>query len=225
MLIPAILFVFILAPPLGLYLLRTREKRRLLRGIRASAGEHGWQFHPRRSIGEPADFRMSGYTVSGLRWVLYSEGAKDLTGGWGVRLELTLPDLAAAADVAVLPRDGSGRPAAIASRQAEMREFPTGVPGFDSMYEVIAIPWQLSVPPLNPALAERFLNWPKDTVVPHAVRAWRDASGCHLEARLPGMPSRETIRHFLVLGEDFSARLPAPAFSAQTNSATHRTIP
>jgi len=206
-LIPAILFVFILAPPLGLYLLRTREKRRLLRGIRASAGEHGWQFHPRRSIGEPA------------------EGAKDQTGGWGVRLELNLPDLAAAADVAVLPRDGSGRPAAIASRQAEMREFPTGVPGFDSMYEVIAIPWQLSVPPLNPALAERFLNWPKDTVVQHDVRAWRDASGCHLEARLPGMPSRETIRHFLVLGEDFSARLPAPAFSAQTNSATHRTIP
>jgi hypothetical protein len=207
-------FVFLCAVGLliGLLAIRARQRRQLLRGIPVSVDAHFLHFAPRLR-GDPAALRLSGYTFSGLHWTLRTYGANGNERSCRARLELNFPDLAGDPDVAVVPRDGNGRPAAIASRLPEMREFPTGVPGFDSKYEVIAVPGQISSPPVNRGLAERFLNWPRDTVAGQAVTAWRDLSGCHLEARLQTAPNWETIRYFLALGEDFCAQLPAPAFS------------
>jgi hypothetical protein len=61
-------------------------------------------------------------------------------------------------------------------------------------------------------LAERFVKWPKNTVAPDPVAAWRDQSGFHVEAHLSKMSNWATIEYLLNLGEDMCAQLPTPAF-------------
>ncbi len=109
--------------------------------------------------------------------------------------------------MAVLPRDRDSRKAAFCPSHAQ--EFPSGLPDFDKVYEVLSASPQ-SAPPLNEALARRFVSWPGDTVAPQSVLAWRDPAGCHMRVLLPKMPNWATIEYLLMLGEDFSALLPAP---------------
>jgi hypothetical protein len=227
------LFAFVVGLAFGLYALLTRGQRRTMREIRAGASERGWRYRLLRWQGNPTAFRIDGRTRTGVAWILTSGNTHGYDRGWVVGLNLRFPTLGGEADLAVQPRDdkgksaallGPGMPPGLESRVAafsgtlantigfyrQAQEVPSGLPAFDAAYQVLALPRQLRPPPLDPALAERFLHWPSDTIAPHSVLTWRDPFGLQLQARLPAPPDWATVSYFLTLAEDFCARLPAP---------------
>jgi hypothetical protein len=189
----------------GLYAFLARERLRALHEIGASAERHSWSFSVIRGFRDPAVFRIHGETFSGLPWNLETGSGR----GCAIRLELTFPTMRGKSDVVVAPRRAQWESVTLPS---EAREFPSGLVDFDSAYKVIAVPWQVSSPPVTPALAERFVKWPKNTIAPNPVAAWRDQSGFHLEAHLSTMSNWATIEYLVNLGEDMCAQLPAAAF-------------
>ena len=233
-LIVALMLAVVLGLPLGLYALLTRGRRRSMREIREAASERGWQFRLRRWQGDPTAFRIEGRTGGGLAWILTSGGASGYDRGWSVRLALRFPSLGGEVDLAVLPREPerqdsrqitphrslevwarvaafSGTAASAVGFFRDARELPSGLPAFDTAYEVLALPGQSGRPPVDPALAQRILHWPADAIAPHSVLAWRDPFGLHLQARLPATPNVATVLYLVSLGEDLCPRVPAPA--------------
>jgi hypothetical protein len=196
---------------MGLYVFLARERLRLLEEIRKSAVDHSWAFSLKRGYRDPAVFRIQGETFSGLPWNLRTGGSGN-HGRSALRLELTFPTLSGKSDLVVMPRDGRGESAVSAASLTEAQEFPSGLVDFDAAYKILAAPRQLSGPPLTPALAERFVKWPKNTVAADPVAAWRDQSGFHVEAHLSKMSNWATIEYLLSLGEDMCAQLPTPVF-------------
>ena len=194
---------------IALYVFLARERLQLLREIRTSADNHSWNFSLKRGYRDPAEFRIQGETFSGLPWNLQTDGPNN-DGNCSLRLELTFPTLRGKSDLIVVPRDGKWEVAVPSLPEAQ--EFPSGLDDFDAAYKVLAAPQQMSHPPLTPALAERFVRWPKNTVTPNPVAAWRDQSGFHVEAHLSKMSNWATIEYLLNLGEDMCAQLPTPAF-------------
>jgi hypothetical protein len=197
---------------LGLYVFLARERLRLLEEIRTSADNHSWAFSLKQGYRDPALFRIQGETFSGLPWNLRTGESSGNHGRCALRLELTFPTLRGKSDLVVMPRAEKGESAFAAPSLPEAQEFPSGLVDFDAAYKVLAAPRQMSGPPLTPALAERFVKWPKNTVAPDPVAAWRDQSGFHVEAHLSKMSNWATIEYLLDLGEDICAQLPTPAF-------------
>lgn len=194
----------------GLYVFLARERVLLLREIRTSADNHSWTFSLKRGYRDPAAFRIHGETFSGLPWNLRTGELSGKQHRCALRLELTFPTMAGDADLVLAPRDERRTSLVSTPRLPEAREFPTGLAEFDSAYKVLAAPGQVSGP-VTPALAQRFVTWPKNAVPPDPVAAWRDQSGFHVEAHLPKMSNWATIEYLLGLGEDMCAQLPTPA--------------
>ena len=232
----AVFFAVFIGLPIGLYILLTQGRRRIMREIRETASQHGWEYRRMRWQGDPTAFRIEGWSRIRTKWTLKSEGADGNTRGWSVRLGMRFPGLGGDADVAILPREpgdqrithlaSQATPAiqarvaafsgAIASGAAFLRdahEIPTGLPAFDAAYSVLALPQRPLSPPIDPALAERLLHWPQDAIAPHSLLAWRDTFGFHVEARLPTTPNWETVSYFIALAEDVSLRIPPPTGS------------
>jgi hypothetical protein len=240
-------FVLFLGLFFGLYALLTRGRRRTMREIRSGASTRGWRYRLSRWQGDPTAFRIDGRTENGLTWILKCGGSSGYDRGWCVRLGLRFPILAGETDLTVMPRDPTGhsfpalgdpvaskvqaRVAAFSAAGAgaigflqSAREFPSGLSAFDAAYQVLALPRQIRQSPLDPALAERILHWPPDTVAPHSVLVWRDPFGLYFQARLPAPPNWATIRYFLALAEDFCVRLPAPEPSPAPRTFLDRLI-
>lgn len=206
------LFTLALGLPLLMCALLVRERRRLLGEIRTSAGEHSWNFSAKRTYRDPAEFAIRGETFSGLPWSVRSQPSRERHRK--LRLELTFPTLGGECDLAILPRESALNHLCTATT----RELATGLPDFDAVFKLLVLSPQISASPLNPALAARFLKWPRNTVTPRSVAAWRDESGCHLEAHLPNSANWATIEYLVALGEDFCATLPAPALFSNPRS-------
>ena len=231
----------------GLYALLTGGQRRTMREIRAAASGRGWRYRIRHWQGNPTAFRIDGQTRSGLNWILTSGDTSSYDRGWSVRLGLRIPALGGEVDFAILPRDSDGRdfalagsavPPGVENRLAALsgaaasaigffrdaREFQSGLSAFDAAYHILALPRHISHPPVDPALAGRFLSWPADAIAPHSVLAWRDPFGFHIHARLPGTPNQATVTYFVALAEDFCARIPAPAMSPAPSGFVDRLV-
>jgi hypothetical protein len=208
-------FAVVLAAQIVLHKFMTRKRRRLLREIQRSVDQHMCRFSAQHRRGDPTAFRIDGETFSQLPWSLQSHGAIGKGPGWSYLMELTFSSLGGMLDMAVLPRDRQVVSDKTGICPSQAREFPSGLPDFDTVYEVLAATTQLSASPLSPGLAKRFLNWPGDTVAPQSVEAWRDPAGCHLRVQLPKMPNWSTIEYLLTLGEDFCASLPTPVLSRE----------
>jgi len=202
------LLAIVIGLAVGIYAALARERLRLLREIRTSANKHAWTFSAGRGYRDPAVFRIHGETFSGLPWNLETGNCRSSA----LRLELTFPTLQGKSDLVVVPRNAKWESSLASPSLPEAREFPSGLVDFDAAYKVLANPGQVSSPPVTPALAERFVKWPKDTVAPNPVTAWRDQSGFHVEAHLPKMSNWATIEYLLTLGEEMCAQLPAAAF-------------
>jgi hypothetical protein len=213
------LFAFVLILPIAVLRLLRRERQRWLGEIQSAAAERSWQFSVQRGWGNATAFSIHGETFGALPWSLQTGETSGEDWGWSLRVELTFPTLGGDCDLAVVPRKGRRSAPIVALQSGESREFPSGLTAFDARYEVLASARQVSAAPLDEAIAERFLKWPKNTVQPHVMLAWRDQSGCHVEAHLPAMPNWSTIQYLVFLGEDFCARLPAPVFSRAAKSA------
>ena len=140
-------------------------------------------------------FRIDGETFSQLPWSLQSHGAVGKGPGWSYLMELTFSSLGGMLDMAVLPRDRKSVSGKTDLCPSQAREFPSGLPDFDTVYEVLAATPQLTASPLSSGLAKRFVTWPGDTVAPQSVLAWRDPAGCHLRVHLPKMPNWSTIEY------------------------------
>jgi hypothetical protein len=192
------------------YRLMTRQQRRLLREIQRSVDRHMCRFSAQHRLGDPAAFRIDGETFSQLPWSLQSGEAVGKGPGWGYLLDLTFSSLGGALDLAVLPRNRGDFFGKADLRPPAAREFPSGQPDFDTAYEVLATAAPVSAPPLNPAVAKRFVAWPEQTIAPQSVLAWRDPAGCHLRVHLAKMPNWATIEYLLLVGEDFCSCLPSP---------------
>lgn len=206
-------FVVALTAQMVLHRFMTRERRRLLREIQRSVDQHMCRFSAQQTGGDPAAFRIEGETFSQLPFSLQSHGAVGKGPGWSYLMELTFSSLGGMLDMAVLPRDRKSVSGKTDLCPSQAREFPSGLPDFDTVYEVLAATPQLSASPLSESLAKRFVKWPGDTVAPQSVLAWRDPAGCHLRVHLPKMPNWSTIEYMLTLGEDFCASLPTPVLS------------
>jgi hypothetical protein len=206
-------FAIALTAQIILHLFMTRERRRMLREIQRSVDQHMCRFSAQQRHGDPAKFRIDGETFSQLPWNLQSHGAVGKGPGWSYLMELTFSSLGGMLDMAVLPRDRQSVSGKTNLCPSHAREIPSGLPDFDTVYEVLAATTQVSVAPLSAGLAKRFLNWPGGTIAPQSVLAWRDPAGCHIRVQLPKMPNWSTIEYMLTLGEDFCASLPTPVLS------------
>jgi hypothetical protein len=213
-------FAVALTAQIIVHILMTRGRRRLLREIQQSVDQHMCRFSAQHSLGDPTAFRIDGETFSQLPWSLQSHGAVGKGPGWSYLMELTFSSLGGMLDMAVLPRDRKSVSGKTDLCPSQAREFPSGLPDFDTVYEVLAATTQVSASPLSASLAKRFMTWPGDTVAPKSVLAWRDPAGCHLRVHLPKMPNWSTIEYMLMLGEDFCASLPTPVLAGA--SATGR---
>jgi len=212
------LFALALGLPVVMCAVLVRERRRVLGEIRTSAGEHSWSFSVKRAFRDPAEFAIRGETFGGLPWHLRTSQTRH-DQDCKLRLELTFPTLGGECNLAVVPRDPKLNSAMAHRGLEELREAATGVPDFDAAFKILVLSRQTSASPLQAAIAARFLSWPRNTVTPRSVAAWRDDSGCHLEAQLPAMANWATIEYLVALGEDFCATLPAPSFF---NSSWHK---
>lgn len=218
--------------PLEIYALLTRERRAMMREIRRNAEQNGWRFQKRRWTGDPTAFVIDGRTAAGLEWSVKTGGTSDNSQGWAVRMTLQFPKLAGVMDFVMFPRDPndhrlvqmvSAIPQAVRERIGQWSgvaagamdfvrtavERPTGWPGFDAVYEVMAQPTRVGRAPIDPSLAQKMTQWPEEAVAPKAMLAWRDANGLHLELHLPGPVNWQTVGHALEAGELLSARLPS----------------
>ena len=242
--IVAIAALIFLGVPFGLYALLTRGQRRTTRAIRVAAREHGWRYRRRHAFGDPTAFRIEDSTANGLSWVLTSRqsGASDQR--WTEQLDLRFPSLGGEQDFAIEPREpgaavlGSSMPEGAESRVAafsdvmageigfyrQAGELASGLPAFDAIYRILALPERLRRSPVDPSLAERMLNWPADAVRPIAVLCWRSPYGLNLQARLPGPPNWATVSWLLKLGEEMAARIPPPAMAPAPHTLIDRTI-
>jgi hypothetical protein len=200
----------VLGISMAVYVFLARERVRLLKEIRTSADNHSCTFSLKRGYRDPAAFRIQGETFSGLPWSLRT-GEPGNDPHCTLRLELTFPTLGGESDLVVAPRDAKWESTVPTPSLREAREYPSGLVDFDAAYKVLAASRQVLRPPLTPALAERFVKWPKNTVAPNPVAAWRDRTGFHVEAHLSKMSNWATIEYLLNLGEDICAQLPTPA--------------
>jgi len=197
--------------------------------IRDAASARGWRFerHPNWSGGRTA-FELQGSTRDGTAWVLDSFNV-GINRNWTVGLKLNFPGLAGVSDFAVLLRERrrqgvewddpvvnrGERLASLGTTVAEgldflgsAHEMPVGVPAFDAMYKVLVREGGApDVPPISPALAERFIAWPPPAITPRSMIVWRDRFGFHVEARVWGTPNWPTVSHLLALGEDLVSRV------------------
>ena len=212
-------FAVALTAQIILHIFMTRERRRLLREIQRSVDKHMCRFSAHQRRGDPTVFRIDGETFSQLPWNLQSHGAVGKGPGWSYLMELTFSSLGGMLDMAVLPRDRKSVSGKTDLCPSQAREFPSGLPDFDTVYEVLAATPQLTASPLSSGLAKRFVTWPGDTIAPQSVLAWRDPAGCHLRVHLPKMPNWSTIEYLLMLGEDFCASLPTPVLSGAPASS------
>jgi hypothetical protein len=203
-------FAVALTAQIVLHIFMTRDRRRMLREIQLSVDQHMCRFSTQQRRGDPTVFRIDGETFSQLPWNLQSHGAVGKGPGWFYLMELTFSSLGGMLDMAVLPRDRKSVSVRTDLCPSQAREIPSGLPDFDTVYEVLAATTQLSASPLSESLAKRFVNWPGDTVAPRSLLAWRDPAGCHLRVHLPKLPNWSTIEYMLMLGEDFCASLPTP---------------
>jgi hypothetical protein len=96
----------------------------------------------------------------------------------------------------------------------ESKELPSGDADFDSAYRVLMLSPDTAHSLVDAALAKRMLHWPADAITPHALLAWRDPFGFHLQARLPAPPNWPTVSYLASLADAFSARVPAPGIPA-----------
>lgn len=223
----------VLGLPLFLYALLTRARRRTMHEIRKSATTRGWHFRIRHWLGDPTAFRIDGQTQNGLDWTLRTRGASENNRGWTIRMGLTVPCLGGLTDFAILPRGPhefnggglasmlspalqnkvarfSGTLAGAAEFLREASEFPTGLPAFDTKYQILSRPERVCGSTIGNRISEGILEWPPDSVVPRALLIWRDPFGLHLIARLPGPPNWLTVAHFVELASDLCARIPVP---------------
>lgn len=215
--------------PLALYALMTRKRRAAMREIRANADARNWKFRFRHWTGNPTAFRIDGRGRDGATFVMKSGTSHGYETGWSATLSLRFTELAGEPDVAVLPRSAAGRDfaprgvppklkarveaysglAASAIRLLEEgKETPSGLATFDAAYRVLrlGVSWQ---PLVNAKLAERIMAWPTEAYGLHALLAWRDPFGFHMQARLPAPPNWATIYYVVELADDLCARLPA----------------
>jgi hypothetical protein len=231
----------------GLYALLTRGQRRTMREIRKAARERGWRYRLRHWQGNPTAFRIDGETRSGLPWTMKSSSTRGYNRGWSATLVLRFPTLGGEMDFAVLPRE-PGDPgtkllasdvspstqervtsfSAVAADAVgflrDARDLPSGLATFDAAYQVLALPQRVAHSPVEPALAQRIMDWPADSLRPHSVLAWRDPFGLVFEARLPAPANWATVTYLLALGEDLCARLPAAEVSPAPRTVVDRVI-
>lgn len=238
-------FLVCLGIPLSLYALLTRGQRRRTREIRIAAREHGWTYRRRRWTGDPTAFHIDGSTANGLMWIITSSQAGGYDRGWTVRLEIRFPTLGGKPNFAIEPRESgtqSGRaltsamPKSLDARIAafsgviadeanfyrEARELPSGTPAFDAAYQVLGLLEQLPHSPVNQALAERILAWPREAIQLHSMLGWRDPNGLHLQFRLPGPPNWAAVSYAVSLAEELVSRMPAPISASPPHTLADR---
>lgn len=237
LLLLALFAAVFLGIPIGLAVLLGRGRRKALRAIKSAASERGWKYRWLRLRGNPSEFRIDGWTRTGLTWILKTTSASELTRGWSVQLALRFPTLAGEMDVFIFPREDRHRGTAQCTPQLssdvqakvatfsgmaasamgffrEAQEMPSGLPAFDAAYKVMVLPRRVREAPIDAALAERILHrWPADAVALHSLLAWRDPFGLHLHARLPTPPPWSNVAYLVSLAEDFCPRLPSPITS------------
>jgi hypothetical protein len=184
------------------------EMSRKVDEIRAFVAQHSWHFQPVKSGG----FVIFGHTYGGLKWTLRTTDVH-ARGQAKFAMQLTYPDAGGAFDVAILPRNNKFPPEQLPFLEASQK-VPTGVASFDERYDALRTPGNGGLVPLDSELARRFLKWPNQALNPLALWAWRDPEGCHLVASMTAMPDWNTTRYLIAIGEDFCARLPAPALSS-----------
>jgi len=226
----AIFAVVTLLLPLAIYFLLTRKRRASIQEVLHGAEQRGWRFRHRHWTGNPTAFRLDGRSRSGLRLVVRSSTASGYDPRWNATLTLRFRELAGEPDVAVIPRrmgydsgaklrgipveaqtkvaKFSGLAASAIRLLQQGKEMPSGVPAFDSAYQVLClgVSWQ---PLVDAKLAERLLAGPGDGISIHAMLMWRDPFGFCVEARLPAPPNWATICYVVAVAEDLCARLPA----------------
>lgn len=215
--------------PLAIYAALTKKRRAAMREIREKSLARGWKFRFRHWTGNPTAFNIEGRTRTGLALLMKSGASSGYEAGWNATLSLRFPELAGEPDVAVLPRSAAGRDFAPRGIAPEMqarveafsglgasairlleqgKETPSGVAAFDAAYRVLrlGVSWQ---PLVDAKLAERIIAWPTEAYALHAMLAWRDPFGFHMQARLPAPPNWATICYVVELADDLCARLPA----------------
>jgi hypothetical protein len=249
----AVMLVFVLGLPIGLYALLTSARRRSMREIRLRAREQGWKFRLRRWAGDPTAFRIDGSTHNGLNWVLKTIGAgtETYSPGWNAELHVLFPSLAGKTDFAILPREANNRPGGPLVKSSlksgipvadqarvsafspafggaveffhEAAELSCGLPAFDAAYQILAVPQKFQQP-VDAELAARVLSWPEDSIVPKSVLIWRDPFGFHFKVRLPAPANWPTVSYSLSLAEQFALRLPASSVSPTPPSLVDRLV-
>lgn len=249
----AVMLVFVLGLPIGLYALLTRGRRRSLREIRLRANEQGWKFRLRRWAGGPTAFQINGSTQNGLNWVLKTIGAgtETYSPGWNAEVHVLFPFRAGKEDFAILPRDTNGRPggpllksplkseisAAVQTRVSafspafggaveffrEATELSCGLPAFDAAYQILAVPQEFQQP-VDAELAARILHWPEEAIAPRSALIWRDPFGFHFKVRLPAPANWPTVSYSLGLAEQFALRLPAGSVPPTPPSLVDRVV-
>jgi hypothetical protein len=201
------LFAVVVVLSIGLFVFLARQRLRSLQEIQSSADNHSATFSVEQECCDRATFDLKGKTLNGVPWKL-STGTPGDHSGCALRLDLTFPTLGGDSDLVVVPRDERWESVLTIPTLLDAIEFPSGAADFDASYKVLVAPRQLPTQPLNPALAKRFVKWPKNAVAPNPMAAWRDQSGFHVEAHLSKM-NWATVEHLLILGEGISERLPA----------------
>jgi hypothetical protein len=248
LLLLAIFAAVFLGVPIGLAMLLDRGRRKALRAIRSAASERGWKYRRRRWRGNPSEFRIDGWTRTGLTWIMKATGAGEITRGWSFQLALRFSTLAGEMDVFIYPRAAghrgsaqltphlssdlqakvaafSGTAASAVGFFREAQEMPSGLPAFDAAYKVMVLSSRVREAPVDAALAERVLHrWPADATAPHSLLAWRDPFGLHLQARFPTLPDWSNIAFLVSLAEDFCPRLPSPITSPAPQGPVDRII-
>jgi len=219
------LIVAVFGPIVALYLVFTRDQRRNIREIRRAAAARGWRYRVRRSQGNPWAFRLDGVTPGGFAWIFTSGNSGEGTHDWSTEATIKFPAPGGEPDFAIMPRGAQrGLPLsnndtrlespvmkAIASGSfplpdPDAREFRSGEPAFDDLYQVFALPDQFPKPPVDRTLARRILDCP--CAPTFRVFMMRGRLGFYCQARLPGPPDWTTVIWLVGVAEDFAAILP-----------------
>lgn len=229
----AAIFAVALGLPFSLYAILTRGRRRSMREIRLAAHERGWRYRLRRWQGDPTAFRIDGCFRNGLTWIVRSQGTRGYDRSWTVTLGLVFPTLGGEVDFSVMPREAGTNLAAVPIGEASSKiqagvrtfsgilaseleffrnakEFPSGLPEFDTAYRILALPQQFRESPLNAVLGSQILRWPTGAISPHSLLGWRDPFGVHVKARLLAPANWATVSHLIFVAEELSTRLPGP---------------
>ena len=156
------LIVIVFGPMGALYLLFTRDQRRNVREIRNAAAARGWRYRVRHSRGNPSAFGLDGATANGIAWVFTTGNSSEGTHDWSTEATIKFAALGGEPDFAIMPRgtqrglpDGS-----FPLLDTEAREFPSGEPAFDDLYQVFALPHRFAKQPVDRAFAKRMVACP-----------------------------------------------------------------